>query len=885
MVTSDGTPILVPQERIQEAYAAGHQLESPEAVEQRAISRERGTIGQQAITAVEGGARGLTLGASDVVAAGVLGQEYGQAALERRQVNPLTSVGSELVGGFVGAKGAGLLKASPAALAARAGSGAGRLAEAGAAALGYRGTTAAGRMAARALSMGAAGATEGALWGVGSAASQAALEGSDLTAEKILAGAGEGAELGGLFGAGLGAGERFMAGLARRAAEGIGLEGGLTGLGARLRDRAALRAGGFTRSDVRKLGRSAEAVERRVAELSSDLRTYKFRGNLEETAARKGERLWEHAGRPEDLAADLATARQETGSALGKLRDKIDAAIPSGPAQFVSGPGLRNAQFLRTGMREESMVYARSAYAGATREAAEEIATRGIDPVRIELFPDEAGGFRITLGDGRHRLLAAEEAGARHIRANIQRWTPDGDTIDLGDHVVSIGPEKTGPDIRGYLTRVDEEVLRPMRESLSPTIQRRARRIEEELRPLAEAQAAAEAGGEAVTFKQLTQFRTQLRDVFQPKTPVGGGIPAPVPEGAAELERAERLLSRTIDESAEAALKTMGDSPAEYLELKRQYGAFSDLESVAKRAAADEVGKALSSPWEQMLGFGSGLGALASGNVGVLAAGIGSAAASRIIREHGDRALVNLLDRVSGIDETVKATAKTLAGKEKPIRAYAAIPVSVGKAVEQYEKTRDAVREMQSNPQETAGQLARLVAPYSIEYPAVANAVQARAQQQLQTVAAALPEPYSRAIASLTPTEEESGVGIHDINIALRRIRAATSPAAVINDLRSGNLDLEAIKTLRDVSPGIYGELRSQVVRELADRGETVPMNERMFLGLAFDVVSDYSLRPGVMSAIQASQAPPPAPGPAPSSPSPNQKPTLGSMSDRLEGM
>lgn len=878
MLDSSGRAVLVPEDQIQQAYGAGFTVEAPEAVERRAIARERGTLGQQALLTAEAGLSGVSAGTSDVLGAAVLGPEWAQAARERREANPHLAIAAEFGGALIGAKGAGLLRASPAALAARIGEGAGALVEGASALAGYRGATTAGRLAAGALKVGAAGAAEGALWGAGSAASRSALEGQDITAEKLLAGAGEGAELGGIFGAGLGAGSELVSAGARRAARAVGLEGGLGGL----RDAATLRSVGFRRGDVRRLGPTAERVERRVAELADDIRGFKFRGNTEATKELKGASLWERASNPEQVATDLTLARREIGSELGAIRGKIDDAIRDsrGPASLVSERGLSSAEFLRTGMRDESAAFARRAYEGADAARAEQIATREIEPVRVELFPQEDGSMRVTLGDGRHRMQAATDAGARHIRAEIQQWTPDGDVLELGEHVVSLAPERTGgPDVAGLLRRVESEVLAPMRSSLSPDVQARAAKIERSLANLVERQ-------NSTTFAELDQLRRDLRSVFQPKRPAGGGIPAAVPEHAAELEQVERMVSQTIDDSAVATLKQMGEDPAQYLELKRQFGALRDIESVATRAAADEVGRGLTSPWERILGFGGAIGALASGNVGALAAGIGGAAASRVLQNYGDRALVKMLDVVSKIDSTVSATAKALAGKDAPtIRGYAAVPVIVSKAVDQYQRTREALDEIKADPRTMLARLENLTGRYSVEYPGVSAAVQAKAIAQVQAIEAAMPEPFSRASASLTPTAEEPIASIHDIGLSLRKIRAITAPAAVIQDIRNGEVDLEAIKQMRETSPALYAELRTSAMREVATRGEALGMRERLFLGLAFDFVSDYSLRPGVIAAIQASHAPPPEVAAADLNTSPPNATPPGSMSDRLEGM
>src|SRR6187551_1256361 len=197
-------------------------------IAQERTRKERGTLGQQGIAALEGGARGLSAGLSDVALGGVLGKGYSKGARERQEANPLTSTGFEIAGAIApalvtggasaeaslaarglgaarAAEGAGVLgsiaRATPSSLIARAGS----FAEQGAARLvGEGAESALGRMAQRAATVGAQGAVEGGLYGTGHAASEAVLNDAPITAEKLLSGFGQGALFGGGAGAGLG---------------------------------------------------------------------------------------------------------------------------------------------------------------------------------------------------------------------------------------------------------------------------------------------------------------------------------------------------------------------------------------------------------------------------------------------------------------------------------------------------------------------------------------------------------------------------------------------------------------------------------------------------------------------------------------------------------
>lgn len=217
-VDASGIPFSVPAEEAGQALAAGMRPEASAAVQARRTREQHGTAGQQVLAGVEGAARGLTFGLSDV-ALSALGDSYSQGALARQQANPFTAGATEVLGavapaiatmgGSTGLSG-GSLAARAATAVPRASTALGKLA-----ARGITGETTLARMAARAAETGVAGAFEGMVYGAGSAIGQSALKNQEITAEKILSGGAHGALIGGLLGGGLGAVSGISKGAAR----------------------------------------------------------------------------------------------------------------------------------------------------------------------------------------------------------------------------------------------------------------------------------------------------------------------------------------------------------------------------------------------------------------------------------------------------------------------------------------------------------------------------------------------------------------------------------------------------------------------------------------------------------------------------------------------
>ena len=83
------------------------------------------------------------------------------------------------------------------------------------------------------------------------------------------------------------------------------------------------------------------------------------------------------------------------------------------------GGGLHATDYLRSGMRDESLAFWRARFAGKTAAEAQRIAERDMPAMHVALYR-ENGRTRVVLEDGRHRMQAAREAGATRIRVEAR---------------------------------------------------------------------------------------------------------------------------------------------------------------------------------------------------------------------------------------------------------------------------------------------------------------------------------------------------------------------------------------------------------------------------------------------------------------------------------
>lgn len=268
---------------------------------------------------IAGGLRGLTAGLSDVIGiegAGLVGGKSAADAVRAKlrdyqEAAPLRSASSELggmVGGvMLGNEGSAL--ETPAGLIAKIGKSAGSVAE------GVGGT--AGKVARGAIS----GAVEGGIYNAGKTASDAALQGEELTGQKLVAGTTHGALFGGAVGGALsGAGAlisglRAPSGAVRAGVEAAGAapKGSIGDQLSEAADQKLIKAMGGSAGDIRKLEATVPGGYRRVAqEFAADYGA--TTGKSVGTATREG--LYEYA----------TTRNKQAGDRLGEMLSGLDAA-------------------------------------------------------------------------------------------------------------------------------------------------------------------------------------------------------------------------------------------------------------------------------------------------------------------------------------------------------------------------------------------------------------------------------------------------------------------------------------------------------------------------------------------------------------------------------
>jgi hypothetical protein len=295
--------------------------------------------------------------------------------------------------------------------------------------------------------------------------------------------------------------------------------------------------------------------------------------------------------------------------------------------------------------------YAAKAIQGTARELADESALKALGARGSDLRKlvgrktGEAADEKLaTVGQDllNYTLASGPDAGKKLMRAGMK----------AEDLAVNVGIAKqetgaalgalrkgiageSGPDLAAFMKQVDDDFLTELKSSTSPTMRGRADKVEAEL--------AALRDGKPRSLGELEKIRSDLRKSFQPGKPAGGGLPAPPPEHAEFLERAERLLADAIESHSDGILSKSGGG-GKLAELKSRYASLAAADDIVNKAAKQDLGNRAISLTDYMTGL-TGAG-MAGGPAGI-AAGAASALGHKVLRERGRSMVAVIADKIA----------------------------------------------------------------------------------------------------------------------------------------------------------------------------------------------------------------------------------------------
>lgn len=176
---------------------------------------------------------------------------------------------------------------------------------------------------------------------------------------------------------------------------------------------------------------------------------------------------------------------------------------------------------------------------------------------------------------------------------------------------------------------------------------------------------------------------------------------------------------------------------------------------------------------------------------------------------------------------------------------------------QQYAQRAARIVDWRRDPELVARQVAEHVSQLNPHAPKTAQAVSRVATAAALFLAQKLPQTPARdPLFGKSGTPSEAAMSKF-----LRYARAVENPQGVFEDLAKGRITSEQVEAIQAVYPQVYEELRGGVIRELAqgDRGASMTYQQRVQLGLLFDVEAAPSMAPDAAKHAQAVYSAPPA--------------------------
>jgi hypothetical protein len=421
---------------------------------------------------------------------------------------------------------------------------------------------------------------------------------------------------------------------------------------------------------------------------------------------------------------------------------------------------------------------------------------------------------------------------------------------------ISAAREGVAPDLNGYFQRVQDEVLGPMRGSPSALVQREARAIEREIRPLMDR--VTTPGAEPLALSELEQVARDIR------TSMPG----------ARGKQTAQLLDQEIDAAVTRNLEAKGIDPAQYTQQKKTLDALTEIETVAQKAAD----KKSANPEEVATGLQMAIGAMLTGNVGGLALGGASAMARKLVKERGQSVLAVMADNVAKMDGRIAEAAQSLAGaipRKSVIVGHQAADLG------RFDQTSEAVRSFAQDPQEGARRLAKPVEHIAPVHPQLAAQMQQTLAADYQYLSTKLPQTLTRAGSSLTPQAERGRVPTSQQAKFMQVVQALENPASVIEKVAQGELPQAQIDALKVRRPEIYNQMRGEVIKAFSTSEKPASFLERTRVSLAFDFNGDASLDQQTLKQIQSQNRSAPSEPDQPATP--QNKPPPGTSTKNLD--
>jgi hypothetical protein len=160
----------------------------------------------------------------------------------------------------------------------------------------------------------------------------------------------------------------------------------------------------------------------------------------------------------------------------------------------------------------------------------------------------------------------------------------------------------------------------------------------------------------------------------------------------------------------------------------------------------------------------------------------------------------------------------------------------------------DRAQMFASSPDALIKELSPLLYDVDSAAPGLAGVLQSNVQRAAIFLASKQPISYADPFSGQKPIVDQASLAKYE-----RYVEAVADPIGVLEQLHNGTVSVEHAEALREVYPQIYQRAQGQILSELgaaAEEGRAIPYRTRVQLGIAFQIPTDYSLRPDVLARL-----------------------------------
>jgi hypothetical protein len=176
-------------------------------------------------------------------------------------------------------------------------------------------------------------------------------------------------------------------------------------------------------------------------------------------------------------------------------------------------------------------------------------------------------------------------------------------------------------------------------------------------------------------------------------------------------------------------------------------------------------------------------------------------------------------------------------------------------AAQRADRFERVIREYQARPDLVDKRISQSVEALRTTSPRLAANVEQNMKTALSFLASKLPERMQTDPFDPTKRTALSAAEAEKFN---RYVAYVSNPSNVLDEMIRGKVTPEGAETLRAIAPKVFFSLQVATLEAINDQlasNKPIPYDNRLKLGLIFDIPTDASLRPGVMNFLQANTA------------------------------